>query len=1027
MVKYLVLALCLMSGVNYAQDSVPYFQQRVDYKISVRLDDKNHLLHAHERFTYTNHAPIALDTIWIHLWPNAYSSDKTALAKQLKRNRQFSFHYSTPDQRGYIDSLDFTANGQKLNWGFHKQHPDIGYILLPASLAPESSITIETPFRVKIPDARFSRLGHVEESYMITQWYPKPAVFDRNGWHAMPYLSQGEFYSEYGSFQVSVTIPKNYVVGATGDIQEASEREWLDSLALVTTEKLKNTKDLKSTNYYKFPPSSEQYKTLTYKIDNVHDFAWFADKRWLVLRGSVELPNSKRRVETWAMFTGQYANLWKNSIEYLNDATHYYSLWNGDYPYNHVTAVDGTIAAGGGMEYPNITVIGSTGSAIGLETVIVHEVGHNWFYGILGTNERKRPWMDEGLNSLNESRYIATKYPNLTLADEVFGLSKELQQKFRLDIHKQASQYHLFYLVNAVRNLDQPIELPADEYTSTNYGGIVYSKTAAMFNYLRNYLGDEMFDNCMQTYYDRWKFKHPGPDDLRAVFEELTGKNMSWFFQDIIQTTGTLDFKIKRTKKPAKGVIWKDAFIKVKSKGTINGPFSISSVKDGQPGITVWYDSVPPKGIVQFPDASPDHWRIDHYHAIPEVNRQNNILKSSGLLRKKEKLRFHWITGLQDPERTTTYMIPFIAGNHYDGPMIGMAFHNFELPEKKFQWALAPMFGFRSMRPTGMGHFQYRMSTTKNYLFQQAYILGNIKSFSIGNEQTYGLTGPACATKGSLMLDLMVKKKRLASPHEHRIQFETIAVNERMTVATDQIENNYNTYWGITHKYQLKLPLLQIDYQGNFRGGFNSLYTQEFMTLSDEITAKFVYKTGKKTRPIFMRAFGGYFIDNISTSARYNWQADGPGRWLGVFSSDYRYDHFYLGRNEPAHNFLAQQVVRDHGGMIAQTAYSSNSWMVGFNIDAKLPIPILSVFYNAVFLPMTIFTPTGIKQGTTTLMDAGIKINLINDVCAIYIPVWANQPIQDEWSTNNIKFWNRIRFTMNLHNANPVKLLNSAL
>jgi len=397
------------------------------------------------------------------------------------------------------------------------------------------------------------------------------------------------------------------------------------------------------------------------------------------------------------------------------------------------------------------------------------------------------------------------------------------------------------------------------------------------------------------------------------------------------------------------------------------------------------------------------------------------------MFRKSEKLRFHWFTGLQDPEHTTTYMIPLIAGNQYDGPMLGMAFHNFELPEKKFQWVIAPMFGFRSIRPTGLAHFQYRVNTTKNYMFQQAYIYGNMRSFSIGDEQTYGLAGPACATKASLMLDLMVKKKKIASPHEHRIQFETMAVNERMTVATDQVDNNFCTYWGIMHKYQLKLPMLQIDYFGGVRGGFNSLYTQEFMTLSDEITAKFNYKIGEKPRPVFLRAFGGYFIDNKTNNARYNWHADGQGRWLGAFSSDYRYDNFYLGRNQPWNNVLGQQVVRNHGGMIAQTAYSSNSWMVGLNAEVKLPMPIVSVFFNAVMVPITIFTPPNVTMGTTTLMDAGLKLTIVKNICDVYIPIWANQPITDEWSTNNIKFWNRIRFTMNLHQANPVKLLNSLL
>ena len=155
---------------------------------------------------------------------------------------------------------------------------------------------------------------------------------------------------------------------------------------------LKNTSPKVSAKFYEdqkwvrktfdneFPESSEKMKTIRYTQSRVHDFAWFADKRYKVLKGEVELPNSNRNVTTWAMFTPRNSNLWKDAIEYINDGTYYYSKWNGDYPYNQVTAVDGTISAGGGMEYPNVTVIGNTGNAMALEVVIVHEVGHNWFY-----------------------------------------------------------------------------------------------------------------------------------------------------------------------------------------------------------------------------------------------------------------------------------------------------------------------------------------------------------------------------------------------------------------------------------------------------------------------------------------------------------------------------------------------------------------------------------------------------------------------------------------------------------------------
>ena len=287
-----------------------------------------------------------------------------------------------------------------------------------------------------LPSGSISRLGHVGESYQITQWYPKPAVYDEDGWHPMPYLSQGEFFSEYGTFDVRITLPNNYTVGATGDFVPGSENndtEVKRLAQLVEETETWVTKEGWNDATNEFPASSEDMKTLHFRQSQVHDFAWFADKRYKVLQGEVTLPGDGRAVTTWAMFTPEEGELWQKAPEYLHDATYYYSLWNGDYPYNQVTAVDGTISAGGGMEYPNVTVIGRSGSDSGLETVIVHEVGHNWFYGILGSNERENAWMDEGINSFNETRYLLTKYGENKDISLLLGGENNLAKRFELD------------------------------------------------------------------------------------------------------------------------------------------------------------------------------------------------------------------------------------------------------------------------------------------------------------------------------------------------------------------------------------------------------------------------------------------------------------------------------------------------------------------------------------------------------------------------------------------------------------------
>ena len=331
--KQLLLPILLTISIFYEAESQEYFQQEVNYKIAVTLDDRSNELSAFETIQYTNHSPDTLRFIYFHLWPNGYSNNQTALAKQLFLQKGKERLFKNPELQGYIDSLNFKIDGSKVIWESLPDFPDICKVLLNNPLNPNSTILISTPFHVKIPKGVTSRLGHIGESYQISQWYPKPAVYDQSGWHEMPYLDQGEFYAEFGNFDVSITLPDNYIVGATGNLQNQEEIKFLDTLAKDTS-----WMQVPISKLNPFPASSKRTKTLQFKENNIHDFAWFADKRFHVLKGSVKLPQSGRSITTWVMFTSQQSDYWKKSIPYLNQAILYFSGLIGDYPYNNVTA-----------------------------------------------------------------------------------------------------------------------------------------------------------------------------------------------------------------------------------------------------------------------------------------------------------------------------------------------------------------------------------------------------------------------------------------------------------------------------------------------------------------------------------------------------------------------------------------------------------------------------------------------------------------------------------------------------------------
>ena len=514
----IILFYCQLPAANCQLSS--YWQQQVNYNIDVTLNDVDNTLDGFVKMEYFNNSPDTLHFIWIHLWPNAYKNDKTAFTDQTLENGSTAFYFSNADKRGYINRLDFKVNGELAKTEDHPQQQDIIKLILPKPIAPKSNSKIETPFHVKLPHA-FSRGGHVDQAYWITQWYPKPAVYDSKGWHPMPYLDQGEFYAEFGNYEVQITLPENYVVAATGNLQNETEKQWLKNKKPFTREpKLKKQPLQKKVAEENGIPSSKTTKTLQYKQNNVLDFAWFADKTYSIKTDTVALPSGKI-ITAHVFYYSEHSEVWRNSIAMIKRAILTKSKWLGEYPYNVVSVVDG--GNGGGMEYPTITLLESGGSEKMLDFVINHEVGHNWFQAILATNERTHPWMDEGMNTYYDNRYAMQQYGNTNL-DIIPTKSPFIKNRMPDDI-----QHTLLQTVIGVKK-DQPIETTSEKFNSFNYNMVAYIKTGDWMKLLEDELGKDIFDKGMQAYYQRWQFKHPYPEDFKKVMEDVSGKNLDAIF-----------------------------------------------------------------------------------------------------------------------------------------------------------------------------------------------------------------------------------------------------------------------------------------------------------------------------------------------------------------------------------------------------------------------------------------------------------------------------------------------------------------
>ena len=533
----LILLFIAVSAVSFGQKG-NYFQQKANYFIQVQLDDILNSLDGYEKLIYTNNSPDTLHFIWFHLWPNAYKDETTAFGEQLLRNGRTDFYFSNDENRGYISHLSFKVDDVKADTQHHPKYVDAVKVILPQPLAPGSSAIITTPFHVKLP-YNFSRGGHIAQNYQITQWYPKPAVYDNKGWHPIPYLDQGEFYSEFGKYDVQITLPENYLVAASGILQDAAEKSKLLAIAQTNPEsqsnytyfiKRINQKNAKIPSQKELlaPRSKAANKTLHYTIDNAHDFAWFASKQFIVQHDTVQLQS--KMVDVYAFYPPWSANHWDSSIAFAKSGLRYYDKHVGSYPYSTATVVSGPQAIGsGGMEYPSITLITTQDGGEELDATIAHELGHNWFYGALASNERDHAWMDEGMNSFYESCYRKEKYKRNFTEEIESSIIKNLE-----NIHK-----------------DQPIDITSDYFTMTNYGLFVYVKTAAWMRQLRKKLGSSIFEKSMKDYYNQWQFRHPYPENFKQSIEASSHQNIDSLFS-LLSTTSAQRLDAKPDKRPIK-------------------------------------------------------------------------------------------------------------------------------------------------------------------------------------------------------------------------------------------------------------------------------------------------------------------------------------------------------------------------------------------------------------------------------------------------------------------------------------------
>ena len=581
-----------------------YWQQEASYTIRASLDTASSLLTGTETIHYVNHSPDALEFVWVQIEQNI--SNQNSITYQLN---QPPLHFAGGavfdfTAKGFIGGITidrFAAAGTALT---RTEYGTMMRVELPAALAPGAVVDFDVAWHFPVPPYGSGRMGRVgNRLYEIAQWYPRLVVYDDvNGWNPLPYIGAGEFYLEYGDYDVSLTLPAGYLVAATGAVQNPIEvwspalRQRLEQAKTATDRVQVVTKAEAMANGSRASPGM---KTWHLAASNVRDFAWAAS------------PDFRWDASTWNgvqinTFYRPSAAPWEEANRMARFTIQHFSETWRPYPWPHATTVEGLIE---GMEYPMLTFVPSIEKREDQFWVLMHEFGHEWFPMIVGSDERRYPWMDEGFNTFIDYGAAEGYFKGTAYGDTV---RRELLTAFH---------------VSAIPGNEQPLITKPVEQRDLAWGA--YQKPALMLTVLRDHvLGRETFERALREYVRRWEFKHPQPADFFRTMANVSGRDLDWFWRGWIYTTARLDQAVDSVR----AVGGDSAYVYLSNRGQMVLPVTLElRYADGtretrQLPVEMW--NLGDRFTARFATLKPvASVVVDPTASLPDVNRGNNNWK----------------------------------------------------------------------------------------------------------------------------------------------------------------------------------------------------------------------------------------------------------------------------------------------------------------------------------------------------------------------------------------------------------------
>ncbi|WP_417886611.1 metalloprotease [Zunongwangia sp.] len=905
--------------------------------LQVTLNKDKKTLHITQQLTYTNTASTPLTSIFLNDWANAFKDQFTPLAKRFGEEYIRKIHFSKNEEKGFTSIQSITSNSENIKWIRPKLHPDIIEIQLNKALAPSEEITFNLQYSIRVPSDKFTRFGVSKNgNYKLRFWYLTPAVY-QNGWKIYSHKDLGKQFTPPTTINIQLTLPKEFQIYSS--LNTASEKTTKNSRYIHLTGLSRTNQPLYCIQTYEFDKINLDRHTI---ITNLEDDGLQNELKSTFLERILNFLESR-------LGKFPHKNLLITKEEYLK---------NPVYGLNQLPSFVRPFPDGFQYDIKQLKTI------------------TNYFLNqTLLVNPREEQWLHDAIETSLMMDYVDTFYPKMKL---IGSLSNFIGIRwFHLADLEFNDRYPLFYMNMARLNIDQALETKKDSLLKFNSNIANPYKAGIGFKYLENYLGDNTVNNTITEFYQQHQLEVVKAEVFGDLLQENAKKDISWFFEDYLNTNKKIDFKISKIKKSRDSLK-----VTIQNKKDATVPIPVYGLKNDSIIYKSWVTSISDKKTITIPRNNADKIALNYEQIVPEFNQRNNFKKVTTLLNRP--IQFRLLEDVEDPKYAQVFFIPEFDYNLYDGFSIGPKMYNTTFLSKNFNYKIAPKYGFASHTILGSAGFSY----------QQQFRDKRLRSIRFGVSGTrFSYAYDLYYKKYTPFLSFAFRPLNLRDNQRQNLLIRNVNVtrdNDPNQTINKPDYNIFNVKYAFFDAFLVDRTSALIDYQ----------LAKHFSKAS--VTLKY-RKLFENSRQINLRLFAGAFIYNDTRDSNYfSFALDRP--------TDYLFDYNYYGRSESS-GLFSQQLIMAEGGFKSQlTPQYANQWITSLNTSTNI--------WKWIFAYGDAGLIKNKGESTEFLYDSGIRVSLVEDYFELFFPVYSNLG----WEPSLPDYENRIRFIVALDLNTLIKL-----